>query len=83
MVCQAIAFANGMRGIACGPGSRKRCRCGRFADLLCDWKIARDPDRTCDKPICSVCSFSPVEGKDLCREHKQAYDAWRDKRGRP
>lgn len=77
MACETVDLGNGQRAIVCGARpKRKKCACGRPAGLACDWKTAERKSGTCDVPICGECSFSPAEGKDLCPEHKAAYDAW-------
>ena len=77
MDCHSVNLGDGASAIVCGGRKAPRCRCGMRAPLLCDWKISRNPDRTCDRPICTGHAFSPAPGKDLCPEHKRAFDEWR------
>lgn len=75
MMCQTVQTPAG-RAIVCGTRLRERCRCGRDATLLCDWKVPGKPSGTCDKPICTACTTSPATDKDLCRDHAEDYRAW-------
>lgn len=63
--------------IVCGSRRRLRqCSCGAPATRLCDWiitRVSKRVSRTCSAPICDGCTTTPVEGKDLCRTHA---DAW-------
>lgn len=77
MICTPTDFGNGMTGFVCSSGTRKRCKCGRVATLLCDWKVGSG---TCDKPICEGCAIQPAPGKDLCHEHTKAFKEWKAKR---
>lgn len=87
MACQTVTLANGALAIVCGPRQpRERCRCGRAATLLCDWRLSPD-DRvaakksiTCDAPLCPKCTTSPAPGKDLCARHVSAFEAWKANR---
>lgn len=47
------------------------CACGCISSRLCDWK--RDAFHTCDAPLCERCTWSPVDDKDLCPRHVEAY----------
>ncbi|MCI4653088.1 hypothetical protein [Sphingomonas aquatilis] len=75
MACQHVTLPSGARAIVCGTAPRKRCGCSRWATLLCDWKMPGGG--TCDTPLCSVCTTSPAQGKDLCRRHAQAFEEWK------
>lgn len=69
--------------IVCGPAERKRaCRCGRPAERLCDWKVAREgaTTRTCDAPVCAKCTTKPAPEKDLCPTHAGEYLRWKEAR---
>jgi hypothetical protein len=59
----------------------RRCKCGRRAPLLCDWKVPGKRSGTCDAPICARCTTSPQPGKDLCANHAEAFKAWSAARG--
>ena len=61
--------------IVCGP--TRRCKCGRRATLLCDWKVPSRKSGTCDAPICDRCTTSPAPDKDLCPAHAIAFEAWK------
>ena len=81
MACEVVQLPGGAKAIVCGTRRHKaRCRCGRAAPLLCDWKVEGmekvTTTGTCDRPLCSACSTSPAPGKDLCPEHAKAYAAW-------
>lgn len=85
MPCFGHRFADGSSAIICTPRQRrKKCvGCGQPANLLCDWKVKvspKHPAGTCDKPICSKCTFSPAPDKDLCPEHRAAFDQWKASR---
>lgn len=75
MPCIPFKTPDGATGIMCtGRQRKKRCSgCGRPADLLCDWKVKTRKSGTCDKPICSRCTFSPLPGKDLCPDHQAEF----------
>ena len=81
MICQKVDFGNGVRGFVCSSGKRKRCKCGRAANLLCDWKVPERKSGTCDEPICERCSTSPAPGKDLCSNHAKEFERWKEQRG--
>lgn len=77
MTCERITLPNGGAAIICGlPRGRAKCRCGRTATLLCDWKLPHIVDDqfvkvsgTCDAPLCPSCTSSPAPNKDLCPKH--------------
>jgi hypothetical protein len=79
MTCTPVTLPNGAKAIVCTSRRRQRCKCGRPASLLCDWKTPtkRKPDKTCDAPICGSCTMSPAADKDLCPEHAVAFGGWR------
>lgn len=62
---------DGGSAIVCVNERVRRCRCGKRATRLCDWRTGRG--RTCDVPICDDCATSPKEGKDLCPAHAEAW----------
>lgn len=72
----------GGTAIVCTNGRRRKCACGRTANILCDWKVSGKKSGTCDKPICAACSFNPPEDsdKDLCPDHRRAYAEWRERK---
>lgn len=80
MTCEHVTLPNGFHAIVCGPRQpHQKCRCGRRATLLCDWKM---PERmnfrksqTCDKPLCDRCTSSPAPDKDLCPKHAAEWAA--------
>jgi len=75
MTCTPIKIGS-MRAIVCTRGRGKKvkhcCACGRQSFLLCDWKVGSG---TCSAPLCDICTYSPSRGRDLCPEHKKAWDA--------
>jgi hypothetical protein len=82
MPCQQVKLPNGGFAIVCSRGRRQRCACGAPAEVLCDWKVAGKKSGTCDKPICVMCAKQPARGKDLCREHAEAWEHWKAERAR-
>ena len=52
-----------------------RCKCGRKAYLLCDWKTPKEKSGTCDKAICDRCTTKPARDKDLCPAHAEQWKA--------
>lgn len=78
MACEHLTLPDGTRAIVCGRSRRRpKCKgCGRPADLACDWKVKTRRSGTCDAPICSACTTSPAEGKDLCPDHAADYRRW-------
>lgn len=77
MTCETVKVPGGV-AIVCG--TRQRCKCGRKATLLCDWKVPTRKSGTCDAPTCARCATSPAPDKDLCRKHAEAFAAWKAKR---
>ena len=76
MPCTPVQLTDGSRAIVC-TGRARRCACGRNADLQCDWKVATRKSGTCDGWVCARCTTVPATGKDLCREHAVAFEAWK------
>lgn len=76
MTCTRVILADGKTAIVCTARGR-RCKCGRPATLLCDWKVPARKNGTCDKPICTKCTTSPAKDKDLCPDHAAAFEAWK------
>ncbi|MET3665950.1 hypothetical protein [Caulobacter sp. 1776] len=72
-----IPFNDGRgRGFICTSAPRvQRCPCGSglLARLLCDWIVTPAENATCDRKICTTCSTSPANGKDLCPDHTAAW----------
>ncbi len=67
MKCSHLVV-NGHPVIVCGSRRIPACvKCGGPASQECDWKVGLD--KTCDRPVCTACSVSPFEGKDLCPKH--------------
>lgn len=87
MACEHVPLPGGGSAIICGMRQpRQKCRCGRTATLLCDWKMpnAKEHERargsaTCDKPLCERCTMSPAPDKDLCPTHAEAFEQWKRK----
>lgn len=77
MTCEHVTLPNGARAIVCSTHRRARCKCGRPAPLLCDWKVKGKRSGTCDAPICARCTTSPAPDKDLCPTHAQAFEQWK------
>lgn len=76
MRCSYVKVPGGGVAMVCSQrGPRRRCQCGRGADLLCDWKVPGKRSGTCDKPICSRCTTSPAPDKDLCPKHATEWAA--------
>ncbi len=76
MTCETYTMPNGSVAIICGSSPRKRCACGRPATLECDWKVPSRRSGTCDRPLCSHCTYVPDKNKDLCPEHA---DRWQQR----
>lgn len=75
MTCDHVTLSGGARAIVCSQ--TRRCKCGRRATLLCDWKVPQRKSGTCDRPLCDRCTTSPKLGKDLCAAHAEAFRAWK------
>lgn len=78
MKCSPL-IVNGLRVTACGPKRIKACcKCGGIATRECDWKVhgckADGRQATCDRGLCDKCTYSPSPEKDLCPDHKKAWD---------
>lgn len=80
MNCQRVSLPTGGAAIVCGTRRREKCKCGRPATLLCDWKVPTKSSGTCDAPICASCSTSPAPDKDLCRAHAAEFAEWKARR---
>ncbi len=80
MICERVPLPQGGHAIVCSGGRRKRCACGRRADLLCDWRVEGKRSGTCDAPICATCTTSPAPEKDLCPKHAGAFAEWKQHR---
>jgi hypothetical protein len=77
MPCQHVTIPGGRSAIVCGTRTNHRCKCGRRATRLCDWKVPERKSGTCDTPVCTSCSTKPAPDKDLCTEHALAYGLWK------
>lgn len=77
MTCEHVSLPGGATAIVCSSGRRQRCKCGRPATLLCDWKVKTKKSGTCDAPLCSSCTTSPAPDKDLCPTHAAEFEKWR------
>jgi hypothetical protein len=73
VTCHHIPLPGGGYAIACGP--TQRCKCGRRATLLCDWKMPNKKSGTCDAPLCAKCTHVPAPDKDLCPKHATEWKA--------
>ena len=73
MTCHHVPLPGGA-AIFCTP--TRRCKCGRRATLLCDWKVPTKRSGTCDRPICDHCTTKPAPDKDICRDHAPALAEW-------
>jgi hypothetical protein len=66
--CKYVKLPDGSFAIVCSRDKRHKCAyCNDDAPLLCDFKVGEG--KTCDKPICKVCSVSVAHGIDHCRIH--------------
>lgn len=77
MTCDPVRLPGGGTAIVCSSRRRQRCKCGKPANLLCDWKVPAKKSGTCDVPLCSGCSTKPAPDKDLCPDHAEAFAAWK------
>lgn len=80
MTCHLVQMPAGGSAIVCTTSRRRRCRCGRPAGLLCDWKVSSRKRGTCDAPICDRCAVSPAPDKDLCQDHAREFERWKASR---
>lgn len=74
MPCIPFTVPGGGRGFACMAATR--CKCGRRATRLCDWKAPERPTGTCDRAMCVRCTTRPAPEKDLCPTHAESWRAW-------
>jgi hypothetical protein len=80
-MCVKMPMGDGVV-ILCGGHTRPRfCRCGRLADLLCDWKVAGKKSGTCDEPVCKRCAVEVASNKHLCKAHQAAWESWKHRHG--
>lgn len=75
MICDVVPMTVGGNAIVCSSGRGRRCKCGKRATLLCDWKKPRKRSGTCDAPLCRSCTTSPAPEKDLCPAHAAEWEA--------
>lgn len=80
MTCHHVALPEGGHAIVCTGEKRQRCKCGRPATLLCDWKVPAKRSGTCDAPICEQCATSPAPDKDLCPTHTAEFESWKSRK---
>lgn len=59
-------------------GKTERCKCGKRATRLCDFKVPAKKSGTCDAPLCEDCAIVPAPGKDLCPKHAAQMTSLRD-----
>lgn len=72
MVGRPIVVNGEVIGIACSRESVKRCKCGRRADLLCDYALrGKKAGKTCDVPLCARCTTRVGHDKDYCPAHAE------------
>ena len=72
MVCERLGSA-----IVCSSRRSQRCKCGKPATLLCDWRAPAKKSGTCDAPICEKCAVSAAPDKDICQRHAPEFEAWK------
>lgn len=81
-MCENVELPDGGYAIICGGRARPRyCKCGRPADLLCDWKVAGKKSGTCDEPVCKRCAVEVAANKHLCKAHQAAWESWKHRHG--
>lgn len=82
MPCHYVKLpGGGFAIVTAARGRQKRCIvCRGPGARLCDWKLGGG--RTCSRALCNACSFQPSPEKDLCPEHRAAYERWREARAR-
>jgi hypothetical protein len=80
MTCERVTLPGGFSAIVCSSRKRDRCKCGRPATLLCDWKTPKGKTPTCDSPICKHCATNVGPDKDLCPNHAEAFERWKASR---
>ncbi len=78
MTCTPVRLPRGGTAIICT--ATRRCKCGRRATLLCDWKVPTKKSGTCDAAICTRCTTSPARDKDLCPKHAAEFKTWKAQR---
>lgn len=72
MPCSHVRIG-GATAIICGPKRIPTCSsCGSISTRMCDWKLARN--KTCDRRLCDACTYQPANDKDLCPEHRRAWE---------
>lgn len=80
MTCERVSLQGGGTAIVCTGRRSQRCKCGKSATLLCDWKVPRKKSGTCDAPICALCTTKPAPDKDLCPKHGDEFEKWKASR---
>ncbi len=78
MKCSKMPLPGGGVAIVCSAGARQiRCGCGNVSTLLCDWKTPtpKNPNKTCDEPLCPKCATEVGPDKHLYRDHNGAWEA--------
>jgi hypothetical protein len=81
-MCLKMQTPDGDEVLVCGGHARTRyCKCGRAADLLCDWKVAGKKSGTCDEPVCKRCAVEVAPNKHLCKAHQAAWESWKHRHG--
>lgn len=73
MICEPFVTPEGVRGIMCSRGGRRRCSaCKRtWATLECDFPTPARKSGTCDKPLCRRCAISKGDNLDFCPHHPE------------
>lgn len=81
-MCLKLQTPDGDEVLVCGGHARTRfCKCGRPADLLCDWKVPGKKSGTCDEPVCKKCALEVAPDKHLCKAHQAAWESWKRRHG--
>jgi hypothetical protein len=70
MPCVRIRMPGGTVAIACGVRRpRRKCQCGAWASLSCDFPAPARKAGTCDKPLCERCAIHVGADLDNCPHH--------------
>lgn len=81
-MCERLKTPDGGVMIVCGSTHAKVCvHCHLPGKFLCDWKVKGRRSGTCDRAMCAKCAREVAPGKQLCREHSQAWDDWQRRHG--
>jgi len=75
MPCSTFDMGNGVTGIICSRGRRKKCAyCDRESTQLCDHRtgpviFGQPAGATCDTPMCRAHAHHVEPDRDYCRNH--------------